>query len=130
MPRLHLIPSLFQYRPFCVPDDKLFCKPSQYKRHSPNDFTETSGHETKIMPCYVQEVQIQPQSLLSKQAQQVCKTYKNSLESAATKVQQERTLPISLVQLNRQHPVCLCIFSFVWCMYWKNALPLTHKKQI
>ena len=63
MPRLHLIPSLLQYRPFCVPDNKLFWKSLQYKRHSQNDFTETSGHEIKIMPCYVQEVQIQLESL-------------------------------------------------------------------
>ena len=98
MPCFYLITSLFQYRPFCVPDDMLFCKSSQYKRHSPKEFTHTSGHELKIIPCYVQEV-IQPQCLdnqtFSTDSANM-QIMQNSLEPAATKVQQKKILPISL----------------------------------
>ena len=75
MPHHRLIPNPYS-RSFCVPNE-VFYKSSQYKWHSPNDFTEISGHKMKIMPYYVQEVQIQPQSTvikLSQQAQQAGKT--------------------------------------------------------
>lgn len=49
-------------RLFCV-SDELFCKSLQSKWHSPNEFTENSGHKMKIISWYVQEVKIQPQSL-------------------------------------------------------------------
>ena len=82
MPCLHLIPSLFQYRPFCVQDNKLFCKSSQYKRHRPNDFTETSGHEMKIIPCHVMFMRFRsnPKDQIIKLSQQAQQGYAKHTE--------------------------------------------------